>query len=97
MDVIFHPLVQKDMSQVLSYYTCESGEALADRFFDEAEIMVRKIADDPLKFHPIDEFRRRANFPTFPYHFIFESRGRQVRITILRHHKRHPRFGMSRR
>jgi plasmid stabilization system protein ParE len=96
MELIFHPLVQRDLSQILSYYNLESGKALADRFFDEADFVRQQIQKEPTRFHLVDEIRRRANFPTFPYHFIYEIRSNKVRITILRHHKRHPTFGMRR-
>lgn len=92
-----HPLVQRDLRQILNHYTEEGGRRLADRFFDEVETMVAQIGKAPERFHFIDEHYRRANFTTFPYHFIFEVTLRGPRITILRHHRRNPRYGRNRR
>lgn len=92
-----HPLVQRDLRQILDHYSIEGGEKLADKFFAEAELMVEKICDDPERYHYIDESYRRANFKTFPYHYIYEITLRGPRITTLRHHKRHPRYGRIRK
>ncbi|EDY83035.1 hypothetical protein VDG1235_3953 [Verrucomicrobiia bacterium DG1235] len=40
---------------------------------------------------------KRANMPNFPYHLLFSIHGQGVRILVLRHHRRHPRYGMSRK
>jgi plasmid stabilization system protein ParE len=92
-----HPLVQRDLRQILNHYTEEGGSRLADRFFNEVEVMVAQISKNPERFHFIDDRYRRANFSTFPYHFIFESNLAGPRITILRHHRRNPRYGRNRR
>ena len=95
-ELSLHPLVQRDLRQILDHYTVEGGTLLADKFFAEAERMVERIRNDPEHFHFIDEHYRRANFKTFPHHFIFEIKLSGPRITVLRHHKRHPRYGMRR-
>jgi len=91
-----HPLVQKDLRGALDYYEREGGTKLPDRFFAEAELLVEAIQNDPRSFHFLDDFKRRANFRSFPYHFIFELQIVQIRITVLRHHKRNPRYGLRR-
>jgi len=91
-----HPLVQRDLRQILDHYTVEGGVKLADKFFAEAEHMVERIRNKPEHFHFVDEHHRRANFKRFPHHFIFEIKTDDPRITVLRHHKRNPRYGMRR-
>lgn len=97
MAVIFHRLVQKDLRAVLRYYEEEGGPLLADRFFAELERLVGQIASEPRKFHHSAEGLRRANMPRFPYHFLFREGAAGVRVLVLRHHKRHPRFGVDRK
>ena len=92
-----HPLVQRDLSQILDYYQLEGGEKLADRFFTEAQRLIERIEANPEQFHFIDDHYSRANLNTFPHHFIFEVTPRGPRITVLRHHKRHPRYGRQRK
>lgn len=96
MALIFHRLVQKDLRTVLEYYTEEGGAPLADRFFAEIEALVACIARDPKTFHQVPHGLRRANMIRFPYHFLFRESIAGVRILILRHHKRHPKFGHKR-
>lgn len=96
-DLSIHPLVQRDLRQILAHYSIEGGEKLADSFFSETEQMIKHISSNPERFHLIDGHYRRANFKTFPYHFIFEITLKGPRITILRHHKRHPQYGTSRK
>ena len=92
-----HPQVQRDLRQILEYYRIEGGDKLADKFFVEEDKTIERIRSSPDHFHFIDSIHRRANFKTFPYHFIFEINLVGIRVTILRHHKRQPRYGMQRK
>ena len=38
---------------------------------------------------------RRANFPSFPYHLIFRETADGARVLVLRHHHRHPDYGLG--
>jgi len=75
-------LIQEDLRGGLDYYEHKGGTELADRFFAEAESTVIAIRKNPRAFHTVDEFRRRANFRNFPYHFIFEIQLDGIRITF---------------
>jgi plasmid stabilization system protein ParE len=92
----FNRLVQSDLRIVLQYYETVGGKKLADRFFDEVTAVVLAIEQRPGSFHPVAEGLRRANMPTFPYHFLFRERVGSVRVLVLRHHRRHPTFGRKR-
>jgi len=97
MGLIFHRLVQKDLRAVLRYYEDEGGALLADRFFAELDALVSQIARAPTKFHFAAPGLRRANLTRFPYHFLFREGSAGVRVLVLRHHQRHPRFGTARK
>ena len=97
MPLRFHRLVQKDLRAVLRYYEEEGGAPLADRFFAEVDALVEAIAREPTRFHFTDHGLRRANLARFPYHLLFRERAGNIRILVLRHHRRHPRFGTGRR
>ena len=97
MGLIFHRLVQKDVRAVLRYYEEEGGAPLADRFFSELDTLVGEVAREPRRFHPAPHGLRRANMATFPYHLLFREVSSGVRVLVLRHHKRHPRFGIMRK
>ena len=97
MTVIFHRLFQKDLTAALRYYDEEGGSKLGDRFVEEVDAVVDRITGNPKRFHFVAEGIRRAPLRSFPYHILFEESGDRVKILILRHDKRHPRFGMTRR
>ncbi len=97
MAMIFHRLVQKDLRIVLSYYQEESGVALADRFFSDLEKLVAQIASEPRRFHQVSSGLRRANMRRFPFHLLFRESPGGVRVLVLRHHKRHPDYGIGRK
>ena len=66
------------------------------RFFAEAEDAATRVPRNPQGFHFIEEGRRRVSLESFPYHFVFEEKVREVRFLVLRHDKRHPAFGLRR-
>lgn len=66
MELIFHPLVQRDLRIVLRYYDEEGGPPLADHFFLELDSLVEEIKNNPTKLHEILDGLRRANMTAFP-------------------------------
>ncbi|PQJ28140.1 type II toxin-antitoxin system RelE/ParE family toxin [Rubritalea profundi] len=95
--VIFHHLVQKDVNGVLRYYADEVVEALAGLFYNALLRSVDRALTNPQHFHFLRDPVRRANIPKFPYHFLYRETPHGIRILVLRHHKRHPLFGMRRK
>ena len=96
MDVSYHPLVQRDMAEVLKYYT-EISTRLADEFHAEVRGIISQAAHNPLRFHPTERDFRRANLRRFPYHILYEVRADSLRVMHVRHNKRHPDYGMERK
>ena len=96
-EVIFHRLVQQDMNDVRQYYIDEVGERLADRFYEAFLSVVDRAGANPKYFHEFRPPLRRANIPKFPYHFLFRETLNGIRILVLRHDKRHPSYGLSRK
>jgi plasmid stabilization system protein ParE len=95
--VIFHSLIQRDVTGILRYYSEEAGDHLADRFYDAFMNTVDRALDSPKHFHPLNDFIRRATIKDFPYHFLYRETSYGIRVLVLRHHKRHPSFGMRRK
>ena len=96
MEIEYHPAVRKDIREIVKYYD-EQSDSAGDRFVDELHESIERVRENPTRFHLADEKRRRCNLRKFPYHFIYEIRNENViRILLLRHHRRHPSFGMTR-
>lgn len=96
MTVTYHPSVQRDVNRILRYYQDISGR-LADEFWDELLGSIAAAAKNPERFHFAEEGLRRANLQKFPYHFLFRTLTDRIRITVVRHNKRHPRHAIRRK
>jgi hypothetical protein len=97
MQVIYHLLIQKDIRGALSFYDAEGGQTLGDRFFLTLEAAISIVLQDPTRFHFVAEGLRRVQLESFPFHVIYEVVNGHLRFLVLRHDKRHPRFGLGRR
>jgi plasmid stabilization system protein ParE len=96
MRLKIHPGVRRDVREILIYYD-ERSDTVGERFIEEVNKQIARIKSDPNHFHFSDAVRRRCNLERFPYHIIFDVVGGAVRILVLRHHSRHPDFGLRRR
>ena len=96
MRLSLHPRVQHDVNAILRRYD-EVSDGLGDRFFRELTDALKVVLENPQKGHSVARGLRRYNLPSFPFHFLFRIVGDRVRVTVVRHHKRHPRTGTTRR
>jgi plasmid stabilization system protein ParE len=95
LEIIFHPLVKRDVIGALKYYNEISG-ALANEWQEEVRLTITQLSANPLRFHLVEQGFRRANLQRFPYHVLYEIRAQSVWIMHIRHNKRHPDYGMTR-
>ena len=96
MEVTYHPSVQRDVNGILNYYDSISRR-LADEFWDELVSCVEATADNPGRSHLAEFGLRRVNLCRFPYHFLFRTLPGKIRVTVVRHNKRHPEYGLGRK
>ena len=91
MKLRFHPLVQRDIDEALSYYEERSTKA-AERFWKALDTRLHEIALSPKRFGFIDEKRRmrRVALREFPYLIIYYESSKGTKITCVKHEKRHP-------
>lgn len=96
MEVVFHPLVKRDLLEALAYYKGVS-EGLAGEFDHEVRFILTQAIVNPLRFHLVDQGFRRANLRRFPYHILYEVHAENLRVMHIRHNKRHPNYGSERK
>lgn len=92
-EVFYHRLIDADLRSALDYYESKGGIKLGDRFFADAEKAVVAIRAKPTGHHFSDGDLRRVSLESFPYHFLYEVDFDILWVAVLRHDKRHPRFG----
>ena len=87
--------VYLDLLEFMECYEEEGGTDLASAFYAEFRRYAQAVAERPYSFPAYQEYRR-VNMAKFPYHFLFEVvDDSSVRITLLRHNRRHPDFGLK--
>lgn len=96
MKVVYHPAVQHDVSSILRHYD-GINRRLGDEFWEELNSFINKATANPQRFRFDGRSRRRVNLRRFPYHFLFREIPGGIRITVVRHHRRHPDRGLERR
>lgn len=96
MKVSYNRLVERDVQLAMRYYAKESGWQLAEDFYQEFDARVSEIAGNPKRFHFEASGLRRANLKRFPYHILYRERLHDIRILVVNHDRRHPRYGMDR-
>lgn len=97
MKLRYHRLAVRDVRDVLDYYESEAGSPLADRFLNELLATIDKIQANSLHFPPLsDTGLRRANLTNFPYHVLYEEGLWGIKVMVVRHHRRNPRYGLRR-
>lgn len=97
MNLRFHPLVQRDINEVLDYYAERSSSA-PGRFWNDLHTRFREISEQPQRFGYIHEARglRRVRLRKFPHLILYYHDAKGIKVTCVKHEKRHPRFGISR-
>jgi len=98
MKLSFHPGVQADVNAILAYYDEQGGERLADRFYEDLTARFRDILEHPQKFpfYLGNKLKRRARLHRFPYLILYRILPDRVRVTVVKHEKRHPNYGSAR-
>jgi plasmid stabilization system protein ParE len=80
--VYYHRLVAKDVREALQYFQ-RISPALATAFRAELETTIQQAAKQPLRSHPVEEFRR-INLRRFPYHLLFQPMEDGIRVMLVR-------------
>ncbi|MEZ5301647.1 MAG: type II toxin-antitoxin system RelE/ParE family toxin [Verrucomicrobiales bacterium] len=88
----YHPAVQSDINEAIGYYF-DISPKVAEAFWSELSEVLHQIEKRPGMGHIDPSGLRRVNLQRFPFHILPD----RIRIQIIRHNSRHPRFGVARR
>jgi len=97
MRLELHPLADADISRIIDHYEEAGGAELADEFYSELRVFLQKAAQTPEGYAIRERDIRRVNLERFPFHFLYRVVSDRVRILAVRHNRRRPSLGMSRR
>ncbi|MBI2946258.1 MAG: type II toxin-antitoxin system RelE/ParE family toxin [Verrucomicrobia bacterium] len=96
MRVEYHPAVEAELAEIRDYYN-ERSPGLGAAFIDEFERQVLALAAAPERWMVVTRDIRRCLMRRFPYIIYFRRVDAElVRITVVKHQRRHPQYGRDR-
>ena len=95
MEVVYHPLVRRDLREILEWYD-ERSETAGDRFFADFERTIDDLLERKRQGFALDKNVRKVFLKQFPYSLTFEIDDETLYVFVVKHQKRHPDYGMRR-
>ena len=97
MTVEYHPLTVSDLNNAVAYYN-QQRAGLGVEFRSEAHAAVARVCANPTQHAVVEHGIRRCLVNRFPYAVLFRLINQDaIRVLVIRHHRRHPNFGLGRR
>ena len=96
MRVQYHPAIEGELLDIINYYNdCCPG--LGQHFLQEFEGQVLRVLQMPYRFVVIRGDIRRSLMKRFPFSIYFRIVSDDIlRITVIKHHRSHPEYGLWR-
>jgi toxin ParE1/3/4 len=92
-----HPGAEQDIADALDFYASQAGPLVARRFLDEFERVAALLVEFPGIGTPGAWGRRMFPLQVFPYSVVYRSVQEGLHIVVVRHQRRKPGYGGSRR
>lgn len=97
MNVDYHPLTVSDLNSAISFYN-RQRPGLGEEFRTEIYAAIERIRSNPFQFPIVAHDIRRGFVHRFPYSVLFRPiADDSLRVLVIRHHRRRPGFGLTRR
>lgn len=97
MKVEYHPAIERELRKIIEYYD-KCTEGLGMEFLNEFERQILKIASMPSRWITVENDVQRSLMKHFPYVIYFRVLKNDVlRVTVVKHQRRHPNYGRSRK
>ncbi|MGZ8843133.1 MAG: type II toxin-antitoxin system RelE/ParE family toxin [Pyrinomonadaceae bacterium] len=97
MKVTYHPLTVSDLNNAVAYYN-RQRVGLGDEFRSEVNAAIARVRASPSQYAIVEHGIRRCFVHRFPYSVLFRRIDEEaIRVLVIRHHRRHPSFGLDRR
>lgn len=97
MTVTLHPGAQRDLDEAAAFYAAEGSPAVAARFLTEFERAARFIHANPGAGTPPTGDGRSLPTTGFPYTIIYKPVPSGIHVLVVKHDRRHPGYGGTRR
>lgn len=95
MRLEYHPAVASELREIAEFYNSRSS-GLGTQFLDEFERQVFAITAAPERWKILKGDVRRCLMKRFPYVICYRFSDEVIRVTVVKHQRRHPQFGAGR-
>jgi plasmid stabilization system protein ParE len=97
MKIEYHPAIEPELEGIIAHYNqCAAG--LGDEFLREFDRHIQAVAARPYHWVVVQGDIRRSLMRRFPYVIYFRLVHEEIlRITVVKHQRRHPRRGLQRK
>lgn len=96
MKIEYHPRAASDLNEAVAYYNRQRS-GLGEELRNEVYAAIEQVRGDPLQYATVEHDIRRSLVRRFPYSVLFRLvNGEAIRVLVIRHHRRHPSFGLNR-
>lgn len=95
MKLSYHPAAESEVVQTAKYYQ-QRVHSLGPQFLEEFDRSIGRIRVAPTASRIVAGDKRRFLMPRFPYGIYYRIARDEIRILVVKHHSRHPGFGMKR-
>ncbi len=96
MRLEYHFQTVSDLNTAVTFYNAKR-DGLGESLRAEVYAAIDRIAFNPMQYAVVERDIRRSFVRLFPYSILFRMVGTEaIRVLVIRHHRRHPRFGLSR-
>lgn len=96
MRLEYHPAVALELREIAEYYDARSP-GLGAEFLDEFERLIFTVSAAPKRWRILKGDIRRCLMKRFPYVICYRLTSDTIRVTVVKHQRRHPLFGLDRR
>jgi toxin ParE1/3/4 len=97
MRIDYHPAIADELEEIRDHYEVHSP-GLGRDFVDEFERQILTIAAMPTRWMVASGDVRRSLMRRFPYVILFRIVADDtIRVTVVKHERRHPAFGLFRK
>lgn len=97
MKLEYHPLSASDLNKAVGHYN-KRQDGLGDELRVEVYSAIERIVENPYQYFVVNRDIRRCLVRRFPFSVLYRVIGTEtIRVLVIRHHRRHPDFGLSRR
>lgn len=95
MKLVYHPFATREVVEAAQFYEGRSP-GLGEQFLIQVDEAAQALLRDPYRWPALDAGIHRIMLKRFPFGIYFRILDDTVRVLTVKHHRRHPGYGIAR-